>query len=62
MKTANINGFAAVINGKLKQETFSATEIGAISRAVHAIKPHQWRKGITVKVVKASGQLIAIPE
>lgn len=60
-KHANLTGYAAVADGKLLKDTFSATEIGAIARVMRKVETKRWRHGITIKIVPIAAELIAVP-
>ncbi|MFI5422788.1 MAG: hypothetical protein ACHQWH_02465 [Nitrososphaerales archaeon] len=60
MKNANIHGFAAVADGKLVKDTFSATEVGAIARVMRKVETKRWRKGVTIRIVAVAGELITV--
>jgi hypothetical protein len=60
VNNVNIHGFAAVADGKLVKDTYSATEIGAIARVMRKVETKRWRKGITIKIVPVAGELMTL--
>jgi len=62
MKSANVNGFAALADGKLLKDTFSATEIGAITRVIRKVETKRWRKGITIRIVPTVAELVTVED
>lgn len=60
VKSGNLSGFAAIADGKLLKDTFSATEVGAITRVIRKVETKRWRKGITIKIVPTVAELITV--